>query len=84
MDNKPHGFGTLLFKPDDPMGRQKYEGNWLEGTKTGHGKMTFESGDVYEGEFLDGVPHGQGEFRYSDGQVEKASWEDGARHGLSR
>ena len=50
------------------MGRLKYEGEFLEGKKTGIGKMTFVSGDVYEGEFKEGVPHGNGTFFYSNGQ----------------
>ena len=80
----PSGQGTLTFKPDDPMGRLTYEGSWVEGVKTGSGKMTFASGDLYEGSFLEGVPHGKGQFKYADGQVESATFEDGARQGLSR
>jgi hypothetical protein len=84
-DNRPHGHGILVFKADDPMGREKYVGDWHEGTKTGKGKMIFASGDYYEGGFKDGAPHGEGEFHYvENGTVERATWEEGEKHGMAR
>ena len=68
VDSLPNGPGVLTFKEDDEMGRLKYEGDFMDGKKTGKGKMTFVSGDVYEGEFREGVPHGNGIFLYSNGQ----------------
>jgi hypothetical protein len=84
VDDRPHGLGRLDFVTDDSMGRQYYEGQWIDGKNTGKGKMVFLSADVYVGDFDEGVPHGHGEFTYGNGDVETAQWENGARHGLSR
>ena len=40
-DDLQHGPGTETW-PDDSGSPMKYEGHFLEGKKTGHGKFTFE------------------------------------------
>ena len=48
---KPHGKGTFYWNDGD-----RYEGDWVNGERTGKGKLTFANGDVYEGDFVvDGV-----------------------------
>jgi len=39
----------------------RYEGNYREGKKNGHGKIFNSDGSLsYDGEFNDGLPHGIG------------------------
>lgn len=38
---------------DTPVEKARYTGNYLNGMRTGFGKMVFPNGDVYEGEFLE-------------------------------
>lgn len=44
-----HGKGTEQWD----WGKVKYEGDFIEGKKTGKGKFTYE-GNQYEGDFVDG------------------------------
>jgi len=38
---------------ETPVEKARYEGNYLNGMRTGLGRMVFPGGDIYEGEFLD-------------------------------
>ncbi|XP_006871840.1 PREDICTED: MORN repeat-containing protein 1 [Chrysochloris asiatica] len=38
----------------------RYEGEWKEGKKHGHGKLLFKDGSYYEGDFVDGEITGKG------------------------
>jgi len=74
----------MIFKPDDPMDRVSYQGQWVEGQQCGQGTMRFQSGDCYVGQFKGNVPDGKGEFVYNCGDKEEVLMEDGVRHGMSR
>lgn len=55
-NGKYHGQGTYTFQNGDV-----YQGEYFEGSKHGHGKLTMqEKGVVYEGEWANGKQHGQG------------------------
>ena len=84
VDCCPHGEGQMIFKPDDPMDRVSYQGQWVEGQQCGEGTMRFKSGDSYSGQFKGNVPHGKGEFIYDCGDKEEVMMEDGVRHGMSK
>ena len=46
-----NSFETIVTKVyDDGV----YEGNLVDGKRTGKGKFTFSNGNVYEGDFVDG------------------------------
>lgn len=51
-----------LFK----FGKVRYEGDYLNGSKTGWGRFTTFNGHHYEGMFLDGKFHGQGTYYSAD------------------
>ncbi len=38
----------------------KYEGNFMNNSKTGKGKLQYMNGTMYEGEFLEDKRHGKG------------------------
>lgn len=61
MDEQ-HGKGVELFK----FGKVRYEGDYVNGAKTGYGRFTTYNGHRYEGQFVDGKFHGQGTYYSAD------------------
>jgi len=57
-----NGWGKLRFSERDVLNRESYEGEWLEGKRSGKGVLYYRSGDRYEGEWKDDKYHGKGEF----------------------
>uniref|UniRef100_A0A8D2AI66 MORN repeat containing 1 n=1 Tax=Sciurus vulgaris TaxID=55149 RepID=A0A8D2AI66_SCIVU len=51
-----NGYGVYVY----PNSFFRYEGEWKEGKKHGHGKLLFKDGSYYEGEFSDGEITGFG------------------------
>ena len=80
----PQGAGQMVYKEDDALEREIYDGDWAGGHQSGRGSMKFRSGEIYSGSFLDNLPHGQGEFLYPNGDREEVSMEGGVRQGQSR
>nr|CCA28161.1 conserved hypothetical protein [Albugo laibachii Nc14] len=58
-----------------------YDGNYLDGTKQGIGKMCFPNGDVYHGEWKDDKMHGEGSFMYANGDIYSGEFDQGIREG---
>ena len=42
-------------------GKHVYRGQFVKGTRSGNGKIEWNSGEWYEGNFEDDVPHGKGQ-----------------------
>ena len=65
MDPKPViiGPGKAKFEWND----KTYVGAYVNGKRTGKGKMTTLNGDVYEGDFVDGQRHGKGKLTWESG-----------------
>ncbi|XP_074074791.1 MORN repeat-containing protein 1 isoform X2 [Macrotis lagotis] len=55
------GFGQYLYQNTF----FRYEGEWKDGKKHGHGKLLFKDGSYYEGEFVDGEIIGKGQRYWS-------------------
>lgn len=47
-------------KSDTEASGYKYEGDFVDGKRTGKGTFTWASGNKYEGDFVDGKFHGKG------------------------
>ena len=60
-----HGIGTFTF-PDGTI----YVGNFIDGKKSGRGKIDYADGCVYDGEFLEDAPHGTGIYTTAEGRYE--------------
>ena len=72
-----HGAGTYNFVGS----KDKYEGDYAGGVRSGAGTMSYSDGSVYEGQWAVGVRHGEGTFTYSNGDYYSGSWAAGAKHG---
>ena len=73
-----HGNGILIFND----GRDKYDGEWIAGRRSGEGKEVLKSVDMEKsGQFYDDELHGIARIKYSDGSSYQGSWERGKRHG---
>ena len=60
---------------------QRYEGQYKDDKRHGHGYYVYPSGDRYFGEFSCDKPYGQGTYRWVDGNTYTGSWENGKMHG---
>ncbi|KAM9299338.1 MORN repeat-containing protein 1 [Gastrophryne carolinensis] len=73
-----HGYGIYVYTNSF----FRYEGEWKDGKKHGHGKLLFRDGSYYEGEFVHGEITGNG-LRYwaTSGNKYSGEFEDGELHG---
>jgi len=62
MNDVQRGWGKLRFGERDQFNRESYEGEWLDGKRSGKGTLIFRSSDRYEGEWKEDKYHGKGEF----------------------
>lgn len=63
---------------------ERYEGEYVDGTKCGQGIYTWADGDRYEGGFSDGKMNGWGTYYWADGDVYEGEWVDEVREGFGR
>ena len=69
--NCVNGKGTFIWPNGD-----RYEGDWVNGQRTGQGKYFYSSGGgVYTGEWKNNNRHGEGTMIWNDGVKEVAIWE---------
>jgi hypothetical protein len=53
-------------------------GDFQNNKRTGHGKLSFYSGDVYEGSFIDGLMDGNGVYSFKEsGEILRGSFSGG-------
>lgn len=61
-----------------------YEGQVMDGKRTGKGTLTWPDGGYYQGDFIDGQRTGKGKFVWCDGSVYEGDFIDGTRHGKGK
>ncbi|XP_073459094.1 MORN repeat-containing protein 1 isoform X1 [Aquarana catesbeiana] len=73
-----HGYGIYVYTNSF----FRYEGEWKDGKKHGHGKLLFRDGSYYEGEFVHGEITGNG-LRYwaTSGNKYSGEFQEGELHG---
>ena len=49
---------------EDPKPKAVYEGEYVDGVKSGRGKMTYPNGDVYDGFWAANKMEGEGTYTY--------------------
>ena len=56
----------------------KYEGEWEDNKRSGHGEMTYGDGKFYTGKWENDKRHGKGTLTDKNGKViHEGEWEDG-------
>lgn len=70
-----HGQGRKTYPNGDV-----YEGQWIDGLRSGSGTLVFGAGspwygDRYEGQWLDDLRHGEGRYTWVFGDVYQGRWE---------
>ncbi|XP_069804771.1 MORN repeat-containing protein 1 isoform X2 [Dendropsophus ebraccatus] len=73
-----HGYGVYVYENSF----FRYEGEWKDGKKHGHGKLLFRDGSYYEGEFIHGEITGNGQRYWAAlGNTYSGEFQDGELHG---
>jgi len=85
------GQGIYIWKAsggeddDTPVEKARFEGNYVDGLKTGFGRMVFPNKDIYEGEWLENKIHGEGTYTYKKtGDIYSGSWVANKKNGEGR
>lgn len=91
---KRHGEGTYTIAPpptdedaeEDEEATKKvlpfvYSGSWINGERSGVGKLSYPSGDSYYGQFEHNMQHGEGTYKYANGDIYSGQWVQGQRSG---
>jgi hypothetical protein len=63
------------------IGRDRYEGEWVNDAMEGAGEFTFGSGAVYRGFFKNNLFHGEGEYIFPNGSKYSGGWHNNKMHG---
>jgi len=77
LNDKPHGYGVMRYADGN-----QYFGNFMDGKRSGSGKMLWENGSRYEGTWLLDQPEGKGTFWYPNGAVYTGDFKAGIKHGV--
>ncbi len=64
-------------KKDTFSSVEKYEGQYKDGKRNGHGIYTWSDGTIYEGQFVDNKMSGHGTYMWPDGEQFEGQWEVG-------
>jgi hypothetical protein len=73
-DNNMHGKGKNVWGSETQWAGDTYNGDWVEGNRTGQGVYNFASGNRYEGQWKDNKKHGKGKMKYANGTVQDGMW----------
>jgi hypothetical protein len=69
-----------MYLPDGSV----FEGDFVEGEMTGHGKRVYPNGASYEGDFFRGEQHGKGKYIYPDGSIYDGYFKERQRCGKGK
>lgn len=78
-----HGKGKVIHPTPDNLnlGKETYEGDWVDDKMHGYGIYHYPNGDIYEGEFVNNKHHGYGKYYFTDGSRYEGDWFDHKMHG---
>jgi radial spoke head protein 1 len=79
-DQKRNGAGVYTYTSKN----MKYEGEYLENKKEGHGRMTYQDGGIFEGGWKDNERHGMGTYFYPNGDSYSGEWKNGKKNGIGK
>jgi hypothetical protein len=67
-----------------PSGEIMYEGDWVEGMKSGNGTFYYPDGNIYTGEFQNNDLNGRGKFTLAAGDWAEGYFENGVLNGAGK
>ena len=73
--DKPHGQCTLVTRSG------RYEGQFLDGVRSGPGVFEWHNGGLYDGEWQSNRMWGTGKFVSADNRIYEGEWKNGVREG---
>ncbi|EFC38617.1 predicted protein [Naegleria gruberi] len=76
LDRKGQPNGKGFYKGSDLT----YDGSWVNGKKSGYGRIEYPDGSVYTGELLDDNRHGQG-YYFTPNYTHVGDWEKDKKNG---
>ncbi|MBQ7552054.1 MAG: hypothetical protein IJT15_01220 [Rickettsiales bacterium] len=79
---KPHGYRKIKYCNGTYIGDTK--DTFFGRCREGHGKYTYENGDVYDGDWKGDVKEGRGTYTYKDLGVYEGEWKKGVREGYGK
>ncbi|MEE0928223.1 MAG: hypothetical protein UIG59_03440, partial [Acutalibacteraceae bacterium] len=65
---QPHGHGKYTYAKDSRL--DYYEGDFVDGKRSGKGKLFYKSGTIYDGEWKDNVRHGMGKMIFQGTSID--------------
>ena len=71
-----NGYGVWEFDSG-----ARYEGDWVNGNRTGKGVYRWPNGESYEGHYLNNKRHGKGVYTWPNGARYEGDYVDNKRHG---
>jgi len=74
-DRQDRGLRRVVEYPNG----DKYDGEWKDGNKHGHGMFTWADGRKYDGMWKDNKSHGRGQEVQPDGAKYLVEWENGRK-----
>lgn len=84
VEDRQTGEGGEVWKDPSSGKESRYEGEYLDGKKHGHGKVMWSNGDSYEGQFENDVIHGHGRYKWKDGRMYDGGWANNERMGSGK
>ena len=74
-----NGQGTYIWGPNSKKSGDRYIGQWINGKKSGFGKLISSDGEIYIGEFLNNKKYGQGISISPGKEKEFGEWKNGKK-----
>jgi len=66
---------------NEGVGSQCFEGQYVEGKRTGLGKMIWPDGSSYHGQWLENLRHGNGAYTFTNGDIYSGCWAKDVKDG---
>ncbi|MCL2186500.1 MAG: tetratricopeptide repeat protein [Treponema sp.] len=61
-----------------------YYGDWVNGIRSGWGRLTAANGEEYTGDYFNDERHGKGKYKWPDGREYSGDWVNGQRTGKGK
>ena len=82
--NIPQGLGNRYVAFVKEKKLPFYEGDYVDGLKSGFGTYYYKNGDRYTGNYKEGKKHGQGKFKWKSGDLYEGEYLNDLKHGKGK